>query len=313
MGGGTCWNETTDTTMAQFIYSTIIQQIKNSDTIPGETDLFTEINSSLHSSFVVKDTESKKNISDAIQKSGAGLRGNLSQFLSTPLKSDKDEIDKAIKDTFENMVYQMGYSLNYSTVVPTFYKIIDPQSVPLHRQLVGVIRRILKNGKTMLVDAGVTTGKNGGALYYGTFVADDLTLLPEVRSEFESILREKTDNSYIIIADSIASIVSSAPADTKRCKYMIVMNFTSDDNAASRLESRIGVIADQFGVKNSTMIKRSFTAGFSSLFQLQFAVDIDAHALGSVIMALVDDDPELEDIVTTSGSLLVLEKIAKKK
>lgn len=298
--------------MAQFVFLSLIQDTSQ-ETSSDEGNIFPELVTLLHQRVQAMEAESSKTAADSIQKSGAGLRGNLSQFLSTPLKSDKDEIDRAIRDTFENMLSQMGYSRSFGSLRVGVYKIIDPQSVPLHRQLVGVIRRILKNGRTLLADAGVSTGKNAGQPYLLSFVVNDFMILPHVKSEFESTLAEKVGGKYSTVSESIGSVIHSLAPEVFKNKFAIVVDFDADDEVADRLQMRLKTIAEQFGVSQILLTKRSFAMGFSSLFQLTFSVDIDAHAIGSVIMALVDDDPELEDALTIHGSLLVLEKIAESK
>ncbi|MDD8016755.1 MAG: hypothetical protein PHP42_00125 [Bacteroidota bacterium] len=295
--------------MDQFIYSILLQR-SGKESEQTDSSFFAGLHAALGSELEREITESKKDAADTIQKSVANLRGGLAQFLSTPLKSDKDDIELLIRENLEHAASQLGKGKSLSTVRQSSFRVIEPQHVPLHRQLVGVVRRILKNGKTLLANAGVATGKNSGTLYYSSFMVDEFATVPLIKLKFDAFAEKNPDLEYAVINDSLSSTVFTIAYDNSATSHEVVMNFNAPDSIVEKLHTKRATLLEQFGVKNIRLAKRSFVMGFSSQFQLEFGVDVNKHPLGSIIMSLVGDDDDLEDALTTQGSLIVLEKIA---
>jgi hypothetical protein len=294
--------------MEQYFYPVILQHSSEADF--DDVTYFQELLHLIKEHLIAKDTESQKAVGETVLKNGASLRGGLGQFLSTPLKSDKDEIDRLIKENFENLLRQLGCTPSFNTTKTDVYRVIDQQNVPLHRQLVGVMRRLLKNGKIVLTDAGVNTGKGSGSIYCFTANAEGFSTINLLKEEVENCIALKPEVPFTLVNESILSVLHSVSGDPIKDTHVVVMNFTSTKEALDRIRTRMKVMTTQFGVKESKLLKRSFSTGFTTPYQLQFSVDIEKHALGSIIMSLVDDDAEIEDALTMQGSLIVLEKIA---
>ena len=163
--------------MEKFIYSLLFQKMNPEDE-KDELNFFSELHKSLLNEFESEISAFNKTRTEAVQKAVSGLRGGLSTYLSTPLMSYKNDIESVIRDNVENMVNQLGIEKNITASRLFSYKILDYPQIPLHRQLVGVMRRLIKNGKTMLADAGVATGKNSGNIYLTLFTLDEFATLP---------------------------------------------------------------------------------------------------------------------------------------
>jgi hypothetical protein len=294
--------------MEQYFYPVILQHT-SSESDFDEKAYFRDLLLLLKEKLSVKDTEAKKTVSDIIQKNGASLRGGLAQFLSTPIKSDKDEIDLLIKENFENILKNLGFGPSFNSVKPEIFRVMEPHQVPLHRQLVGVIRRILKNGKISLTDAGVSSGKNSGTIYCFTAVVDGFTSLYSLKDAFENCLDVKPEITFTIVNESVLAVIHSVAVEQTAANHVVIMNFTSTNEGVERIQNKMSVMTTQFGIKEAKLLKRSFSTGFTTPYQLQFAFDINKHALGSIILSVVEDDQEMEDALTTQGSLIVLEKI----
>ncbi len=294
--------------MEQFIYSILLQQ-QRAESANSDIEVFSDLRTSIKELLDIKEIESKKSISEFAQKNGASLRGGLAQFLSTPLKSDKEEIDRLIIDSFENLLKQAGNFQSLNDVHFGSYKILEPQQVPLHRQLVGVVKRILKNGKTVLNDSGVSLAKNSGDIFCSMFTVEQFSSLPIVKNVFEQVLEQKNEQNLSVVGQSISSVVFRSGNREHSEKNIVQMNFVADESEIARLQSNVAVLEHQFGIKHFQLTKRTFEMGRTVPYRFQFAVDIDKHALGSIIVALVSDDEALEDALTTEGSLIVLEKI----
>ncbi|MDD5464648.1 MAG: hypothetical protein PHP62_05870 [Candidatus Moranbacteria bacterium] len=295
--------------MEQFIYSILLQQ-QSAESQISDSDIFSGLHSTIKQLLEEKDNEVKKNTSEFAQKNGANLLGGLSHFLSTPLKSDKEEIDRLIIESFENLLKQTGIYQTLNDIHFASYRILEPQQVPLHRQLVGVVKRILKNGKTWLSDSGVSTAKNSGDAFCSMIMVEQFSALPSVKNIFEQALQQKTEHNLSIFGQSISSVIFRSGNRDHTEKNIVQMNFVADENEVARLQSNVAVLEHQFGIKYYQLTKRTFEMGHKLPYRFQFAVDIEKHALGSIVVALVADDEALEDALTTEGSLIVLEKIS---
>lgn len=295
--------------MEKFIYSTLFQQVSTGET-NDDKDFFFELNKYLVKEFETHFALLNKKQREAVQKAISGLRGGLSTYLSTPLMSDKNEIEKVLRENVETVVKYFSVEKNITASQVSAYKVLDFPHIPLHRQLVGVMRRLIKNGKTMLANAGITFGKNSGNAFLTMFILDEIAALPIVRMKIDEAIEKNSESHYAIINDCIANVLVLLNEDSKYHGHTVLMNFDGDNSFVERLNDKLAKLLDQFGAKNIILSRRTFHTGFSAFFQLQFVVDLNKQALGSIIMSLVGDDEELEDALTTQGSLIVLEKIA---
>jgi len=295
--------------MDKFVYSLLFQKLNSEEGI-DEKDFFSELHKSLIDEFNSEIASFGKKQEETIQKAISGLRGGLSTYLSTPLVSDKDDIEQVLRDNVEMVVKQLSVEKSVAASQIFSYKVLDYSQIPLHRQLVGVMRRLIKNGKTMLVDAGISTGKNVGGAYLTLFTLDEFATLPMLRLKIDETASKNADSQFVIVNDCIANILVLLDENVKFHGHTVLMHFDGDDSMADRLNDKLAKLLDQFGAKNVKLLRRTFHTGFSTTFQLQFVVDLNKQALGSIIMSLIGDDEELEDALTTQGSLIVLEKIA---
>ncbi len=295
--------------MEKFIYSLLFQKM-NAEDEKDETQFFMELHQALLYEFESETAAFNKTRAEAVQKAVSGLRGGLSTYLSTPLMSDKDDIERVIRENVENVVSQLGIEKSVTASRMFSYKILDTPQIPLNRQLVGVMRRLIKSGWTMLADAGVTTGKNSGNVYLMIFTLDEFATLPVLKAKIDSAMGKNPDVKFVIVNDCISNIVVVLEAESKKQGHTVLINFDGNDSLAERLNNKLATLLNQFGAKNVKLSQRTFHTGFGTAFQLQFGADLNKQPLGSIIMSLVEDDEELEDALTTQGSLIVLEKVA---
>ena len=295
--------------MEKYLYMLLYQNTNTGEEGNSEVQFFSGMHKSLMGEFEAEISALSKTQNDVVQKTISSLRGGLSTYLSTPLMSDKGEIERTLRDNIENAVKQLGVEKTVSASRLFSYRILDYPQIPLNRQLVGVMRRLIKNGKTMLVDGGVNPGKNSTAAYLTIFSVDEFATLPLLKSKIDEFNLKGVSPQYVIVNDCISNIIVMLLSDSSSVGHTILINFDGQDYLSDKLNDKLPKLLDQFGAKNVRLSKRTFHAGFGTKFQLQFVVDLNKQALGSIIMALVGDDAELEDALTTQGSLIVLEKI----
>lgn len=250
--------------------------------------------------------EFRRTKSEVIQKNGTILRGGLAHFLSTPLKSDKDDIIRLIEDTIENTVLQLNAAAMLSTVEHTLWKVLDPQDVPLQRQMVGVMKRLLKNGRTMLVDAGCSFSRNSGDIAVSLFQFDGFSTVQSLKSVIDSFT---TLDPLTCVNGSFETMLISIEPSVIPEPNLVVINFDfQDDSIIELLNQRIPSLLDQFGIGQLYFSKHALHTSVGSSYQLRIAMNVGKIPLGSMIISLIGDHDELEDAITNHGSLVVLEQ-----
>lgn len=295
--------------MTKYLFSILLQQTNGE--VPAQYSvIFSDIQNSMKALCDSADVEIKRNYVEMIQKNGSSLRGGLSQFLSTPLKSDKDEIDRLITESLENFMHQSGWAYTISGIGQSTYCVVDPVQIPLHRQNIGNMKRLLKNGRSSLGDAGAVMAKNGGNIFFIFFEFSNFALLPNIQSIYQTALSNHQEHQFSIVNESIAAAMQTTGSDERIGKNIVINNFTADDVIVSRLVTRVSAVGNQFGITGIRLLRRLFDMGYGASFQLQLSFDIEKHAIGSVMTAIVNDDADLEKTLITNGSMIVLEKVA---
>jgi hypothetical protein len=295
--------------MKLYQYSLIAQKFSGETEAKDDTAFFSGFHNSVLASVDTVISDNKKNADDMIGKSISGLRGVLSPYLSTPLTSDKSDIDKALKDNFQFMMEQFCALSKNSLPAISSYTVLEESQIPLHRQIVGVIRRILKNGRTSLADAGIAYGKNAGQVYCSFLDFSDFSLLPAMHSAAHEFSDASASAGIRFVNDFVGDIVVRSAEDNSESPHTILLQWNGNDSLLSTIRGRLKTVSEQFGITDFLVVKKSFFGGFGLTYQLQCAADLHTHALGSIILSLVGDDEELEDAITTQGSLIVLEKL----
>ncbi len=291
--------------MKKFTYSVILQQ--NGNQTKTEVDIVETYRLFINNGIQTAFAELEKITSDTIQKNGAILRGGLTHFLSMPLKSDNEEINHLIRDSIENTVQQLDAAPLLSSVEHTLWKILEPQNVPLHRQLVGVVKRLLKNGRTILIDAGCQFGKSSGEAMVSKFSFNGFATAPILKTIIDKF---SSQQAITVVNGTVSNTIIAIEVSEQQEKFIIQIDFSlSNDSVIAQLHERIPVLLDQFGIKNFIVTKQSLHGGMGGDYQIQFGMDIEKYPLGTVILSLVGESEELEDAITTHGSLIVLELI----
>ena len=292
--------------MKKFSYLVLMQkrtQASKTDEHPVES----------YKSFLVESIEAKsieflRLKSDVIQKNGTILRGGLTHFLSTPLKSDKDDIIRLIEDSIENSVQQLDAAPVLSSVEHSLWNVLEPQDVPLQRQLVGVVKRLLKNGRSMLVDAGCSFGKNSGEILVSLFTFNGFSTVQSLKSIIDVFPAQK---QLPVINGSFDTTLISIDQDSKPEKNLVIIDFDFEDTMLVELiNARLPVLLDQFGIKQFTLSKQSLNRSSGTVYQIRIGMNINKVPLGSLILSLIGENDELENAITSHGSIIVLEQSA---
>lgn len=291
--------------MKKYSYFAILQQ--QPDSVKSGTAPFDDYKSSIPANIQKVAAEFQKIKTETIQKNGTILRGGLTHFLSTPLQSDKDEIIKLIRDSIENTVQQLDAAPMLSSVQHALCWVMEPQEVPLQRQIVGVMKRLLKNGRTLLLNAGCQFGKSSGPVAVSLFTFDGFSTIQSVNSIIHTAA---ASNNMTVVNGAIDSTLTFIEKEPSQDPHVVVVDFdTAEESITDIINAKLPILLDQFGIKSFTLSKQTLHNSFGSAYQIRFSMNVNKHPLGSVILSLTGENDELEDAITNHGSLIVLEQM----
>ncbi|MEX0602173.1 MAG: hypothetical protein WD295_02450, partial [Bacteroidota bacterium] len=110
--------------------------------------------------------EWRTTLRDLLQRESQVLRGNLTQFLTTPLKSDFDEIEKTLREHVSGLL---------SEVVPFetlgVLTTVEGRMIPFEGSG-SAGKKLVTAGKSLLLELGFQSGKAKGEIYESQFVVD---------------------------------------------------------------------------------------------------------------------------------------------
>jgi hypothetical protein len=194
-----------------------------------------------------------------------------------------------------------------STVAHSLWRVMEPQEVPLQRQMVGVMKRLLKNGRSMLVNAGCTFAKKSGDVAISLFEFDGFSTVQSLRSIVGGFASEGT---LAVVNGAFLTTVTSIGQDIWTEKNIVIIDFDDQDGSlTAQLNETFPVMLGQFGIQNITLAKQSLHSSVGSDYQLRIGIDVNKHPLGSVLVSIIGDHTELEDAITNHGSVTVLERL----
>ena len=104
-----------------------------------------------------------KSLSEAIARESHVLRGSLSQYLSTPIKSDAADVLRIISESLQQMLQQSG-SLPPGLVSSWAGHVVFPET----EKVAG--KKLIQNGKAFLRDAGIGPGRQKDEVFESVFL-----------------------------------------------------------------------------------------------------------------------------------------------
>lgn len=242
---------------------------------------------------------------EIIQKNGSILRGGLIHFLSTPLKSDKDDIIRLIEESIAASIRQLDAAPLVETTVHTLWRVMEPASVPLHRQMVGVVKRLLKNGRSQLASTGVQFGKNAGDITASLFAFDGFATVRTIRGIVDGATNSEPLRA---VSGNLLSFVGAGEGNFEEPHRAVIEFDDPDGLMASGIMERCATLGDLFGVRSWTLLRRVLHATGNGEYQIHFGFDAKRSPLGSILLTLIGEDTAFEDAVTSTGALVVLER-----
>lgn len=296
--------------MAKFNYTILIQH-GTAERGNDERTLINVVHTSLKEYLTNEISERNKFFSEFIQRAQQRLSGSLAPYLSTPLKSDKNDIASSIQDTMNEVLKQNGTGVIETSLPLTIFCMAEPTTIPLHKQSVSLVRQLIKNGKSLLPHVHLNKGKRSGNRYFIEFSADDVSLLPIFFRSAESTLKKHSDEDFSFVSECITETVTLFTPTTVTTKPRVIFHVNHLDIGREQLQEKFKALIEQFELENVSLTKKIFKIGFGFENQIQFDVDVKNVPLGSVVTSLFGENKTDEESLVTKGALVVLEKISE--
>lgn len=269
-----------------------------------------------------------KSYFETLQKYSQMTRGSLNQFLSTPIKSDEEEIRRTIKDNFEQFAEQYADMLNTGIEHSWQSRFLLEQSL-----LVGNdknTRKLFQNGKKFLVQSRILAGKIPSAVFESVFVFPSpqglahlnnvIALLPD--GEFEYFTSSVARNASLdeIVHEAGTKLLTSVKSGTdagKEIKPQIAqweitlypkfnhLNLVDFESKCANLFTRI---TSEFNIQHIALWKRLLNLGSGALYSIRLTTIPDIQMVAEIIRWFTDKaDSDLRTAFISNGALVVKE------
>jgi hypothetical protein len=144
----------------------IFHQAASSGSVEKYLDTLRELHSSVRRETASIAAAYAKHVRDVIGRESQALRGSLSEFLQTPMRSDNASVQRIFSDSFERFQEQVvgspaiGVTRSYEgkVITPAFQKTAD--------------RKLVANGTTYLKGLGFVAGKTKGDIFESVFIVE---------------------------------------------------------------------------------------------------------------------------------------------
>ena len=153
------------------ILHTSLRQIENSSGALEYLEAAAARHQLLHNTAAIAASLRSEVILQLIEKNAQLVKGGLNQFLSTPIKSDDEEVRRILTDAFLKFSEAL-YKTPGFRMLSTESRILAESTLAIGKTKVdALLRGILANGKQQLAAVGFKNGKWRGDLYASTIAA----------------------------------------------------------------------------------------------------------------------------------------------
>lgn len=255
-----------------------------------------------------------KHMSEAMMRETDMLMNILSPFLHTPIRSDRDEVRKALLESLQRLQLHICGNIGPGLKYLMSGKVFVPPSKK------AVERRMLQNGKAFLESRGFAFGRKPDHIYETVFVFEGGsnldTLEYMMRGKVDGLLAWNTALGEPALATSVYTLVHAHGAfpTKEKMPFSIELCVFFDagilDSPASRgmVLEVLRALEASGGARHASLWQRKLSLGGFEEYVVRLICD-SAEAVGETIsrMATSTPDPAVREALTGRGRLLVKE------
>ncbi|MDE3057124.1 MAG: hypothetical protein KGJ59_04110 [Bacteroidota bacterium] len=260
-----------------------------------------------------------KSYLETLQKYSQLTRGSLNQFLSTPIKSDEEEVRRIIKENFERFGEQHFDMVNTGVQRSWQSRLITEPALFVSRDK--NVKKLFGNGKKLLVQFGIVTGKIPSAVFESVFIFPSpqglthlkkvIDILPDDEFEYLNSPEMRSANLYQIVNEAGTPPSNLAKGGTvTQWEIMLYPKLRSTDlkgfdNKCADLFSRL---TSELNIQHIALWKRLLGLSGGSLYSMRLTTIPDIQMLTEIIRWLAEKSgSEMRSAVITNGGLVVKE------
>ncbi len=259
-----------------------------------------------------------KSYIESLQKYSQVTRGSLNQFLSTPIKSDDEEIRRIIKDNFERFAEQYFDMLNTGVQRSWQSRVVtDPALFTNHDKKV---KKLFSAGKKLLAQYGIISGKVPSAVFESVFIFPTAQGL----SHLNKVINTLPDGEFEYLNSSAArgAALERIVHETGVQPTNIVKNGTAAQwgitfypkqrETFAEFETKcadlFARISSELNIQHLALWKRLLGLGTGPLYSIRLTIIPDMQMVTEIVRWLAEKaDSEMRASIITNGGLVVKE------
>jgi hypothetical protein len=245
-------------------------------------------------------------------------KGSLNQYLSTPIKSDNEEVERIIKEAFEKYSEQILPTQNIGIESAwSSQLIVDSALVRGQTKISGTVRKMLSAGKRTLKEMDFKWGRNASSIFESVYLLDggmnldalEFLLWKSTPGDVQSSAIECSRSSLYNI---IASVGDSEPKNNLWEASMIPANKgTADAGFVPDIEKAFEQLMKEFNLHQLSLWQKRLSSGEDSKFVVRARTIPDQKLLCEIVKWFtVSENESLRRSLTENGALVVKEIIA---
>lgn len=246
-------------------------------------------------------------------------KGSLNQFLSTPIKSDNEDVQRIIKDAFEKYSEQImptssvGIETAWSSQV-----IVDSMLVGGRTKISGIIRKMLSAGKRKLKESGFTLGRNPSNIFESVYLFDggwnldalEYLLGKSIGDDIRASAIDCSRNSLYTVVSSVGD--SEQKISLWEASIIPAQTDTPGAEFAAEIGKTFETLMKEFNLHHLSLWKKKLSSGEEDAFVVRARTIPDHKLLFEVVKWLTGSGNEsLRKGLTENGALVVKEIIAQ--
>ena len=255
-------------------------------------------------------------LAEVRMKTAQVARGSLNQYLSTPIKSDNEDVQRIIKDAFEKYTEQIlpspgvGLEASWSSLFIGDGPLLNPSS-----KIPPLVRNLLSGGKKEMQRLGFKQGRASGSLFETVYLVRsgmNLDVLEYLLGKSFSV--ENQPRSVSHSRGSLCTLVSSG-GDSEQTKSLWEATIIPSIDGSSNPEFIGGFegvsqqLMKEFNVHHVSLWRNKFLMREEKPFVVRIRLIPDQKLLFEIVKWLSTAGSELSRKQLTEKSALLVKEI----
>ena len=245
-------------------------------------------------------------------------KGSLNQFLSTPIKSDNEDVQRIIKDAFEKYSEQILPTASVGIEAAWSAQVIsDSLLVGGQAKISGIIRKMLTLGKRKLKESGFKLGRNPSNIFESVYLFDgglNLDVLEFLLAK--SLTSDDLPNAVDYARSSHHALISSVGASEQKISLWEASIIPAaldipEAEFVAEMGKTFETLMKELNLHHLSLWKKKLSFGGEDPFVIRARAIPDNKLLFEVVKLLTSSASKvLGKGLTENGALVVKEIIA---